>query len=101
MPQAKRSKELLVVAAKFYPTESFGQFSLFAVGFNTPQLAAAKLWQRLEFMVVNPTCTKNFLYQKNTPQLAAGIFYSARPAGTAGCNLFFGVNSKSVIMLYC
>jgi hypothetical protein len=45
------------------------------VGFNTPQLAAVKLWQRLEIMVVNPTCTKNFLYQKNTPQLAAGIFY--------------------------
>jgi hypothetical protein len=48
---------------------------LFAVGFNTPQLAAVKLWQRLEFMVVNPTRTKNFLYKKNPPLLAAGIFY--------------------------
>jgi hypothetical protein len=48
---------------------------LFAVGFNTPQLAAVKLWQRLEFMVVNPTRTKNFLYKKNTPLFAAGIFY--------------------------
>jgi hypothetical protein len=36
---------------------------LFAVGFNTPQLAAVKLWQRLEFMVVNPTRTKDFLYK--------------------------------------
>jgi hypothetical protein len=45
------------------------------VGFNTPPLGAVKLWQRLEFMVVNPTCTKNFLYKKNTPLLAAGIFY--------------------------
>jgi hypothetical protein len=43
------------------------------VGFNTPQLAAVKLWQRFEFMVVNPTRTKNFLYKKNTPLLCAKL----------------------------
>jgi hypothetical protein len=45
------------------------------VGFNTPQLAAVKLWQRLEFMVVNPTRTKNFLYKKKYPAaLRRGFF---------------------------
>jgi hypothetical protein len=50
------------------------QLYLFAVGFNTPQLAAVKLWQRLEFMVVNPTRTKNFLYQKKYPAACCGDF---------------------------
>jgi hypothetical protein len=45
------------------------------VGFNTPLLAAVKLWQRLEFMVVNPTRTKNFLYKKKYPAaLPQGFF---------------------------
>jgi hypothetical protein len=45
------------------------------VGFNTPLLAAVKLWQRLEFMVVNPTRTKNFLYKKKYPvALPRGFF---------------------------
>jgi hypothetical protein len=48
------------------------------VGFNTPQLAAVKLWQRLEFMVVNPTRTKNFLYKKKYPAaLPRGFFITS------------------------
>jgi hypothetical protein len=47
---------------------------VFAVGFNTPPLAAVKLWQRLDFMVVNPTRTKNFLYKKKYPAACGGDF---------------------------
>jgi hypothetical protein len=47
---------------------------VFAVGFNTPPLAAVKLWQRLEFMVLNPTRTKNFLYKKNPRCSQRGFF---------------------------
>jgi hypothetical protein len=37
--------------------------------------AAVKLWQRLKFMVVNPTRTKNFLYKKKYPAaLPRGFF---------------------------
>jgi hypothetical protein len=60
-----------VIAAK---TVGFKK-PLFAVGFNTLQLAAVKLWQRLEFMVVNPTRTKNFLYKKKYAAACGGVFF--------------------------
>jgi hypothetical protein len=64
-----------VISKKVCSASFFGFHASFLQSVYTPQLAAVKLWQRLEFMVVNPTRTKNFFYKKNPRRFAAGIFY--------------------------